>query len=167
MLLEFQNKTNIEITGLWLMHFRFALDFSDIDLWNKDMLDAHLNFLDTVSNKQFGYLHNIFKTCSRHVFLKDENLLRWRRDEEVFKTNKCLIGTCLLKYHRYCVEKLWEINWLMFEVNFTCYSWFLDFFIINCNWRWMKLKSNHFRQRKSRWRRKEGCKYCYINYSYW
>ena len=110
MLLEFQNKTNIEITGLWLMHFRFALDFSDIDLWNKDMLDAHLNFLDTVSNKQFGYLHNIFKTCSRYVFLKDENFLRWRRDEEVFKTNKCLIGTCLLKYHRYCVEKLCEIN---------------------------------------------------------
>ena len=32
MLLEFQNKAKIEITGFQLMHFGFALDSSDIDL---------------------------------------------------------------------------------------------------------------------------------------
>ena len=32
MLLEFQNKTNIEIIGFQLMPFGFALELSDIDL---------------------------------------------------------------------------------------------------------------------------------------
>ena len=45
MLLVFQNKTNIEI--IQLMHFRFALDSSDIDLLNIDLLDTHLDMLDT------------------------------------------------------------------------------------------------------------------------
>ena len=29
------------------MHFGFALDSSDIDLWNIDMLDTHLDLLGT------------------------------------------------------------------------------------------------------------------------
>ena len=29
------------------MHFGFALDSSDIDLWNIDLLDTHLDLLDT------------------------------------------------------------------------------------------------------------------------
>ena len=29
------------------MHFRFALDLSDTDLWNIDLLDIHLDLLDT------------------------------------------------------------------------------------------------------------------------
>ena len=47
MLLEFQNKTNSELIGLQLMHFGFALELSDIDLWNIDLLDIHLDLLDT------------------------------------------------------------------------------------------------------------------------
>ena len=26
------------------MHFGFALEFSDVDLWNRDLLDTHLDF---------------------------------------------------------------------------------------------------------------------------
>ena len=29
------------------MHFGFTLDSSDIDLWNTDLSDAHLDLLDT------------------------------------------------------------------------------------------------------------------------
>ena len=29
------------------MHFGFALELSDIDLWNIDLLDTHLDLLDT------------------------------------------------------------------------------------------------------------------------
>ena len=29
------------------MHFGFALELSDIDLWNEDLLDTHLDLLDT------------------------------------------------------------------------------------------------------------------------
>ena len=45
MLLVFQSKTNIEI--IKLMHSRFDLDSSDIDLLNIDLLDTHLDMLDT------------------------------------------------------------------------------------------------------------------------
>ena len=43
MILAFQNKMNIEIIGFEVTHFGFALDLSDIDLWNIDLLDTHLD----------------------------------------------------------------------------------------------------------------------------
>ena len=51
------------------MHFGFALDSSDIDLWNIDLLDTHLDLLDTdIPSKNFVCLPDVFKTSSRHVF---------------------------------------------------------------------------------------------------
>ena len=116
MLLEFQNKTNIKITGFKLMHFGFGLVSSDIDLGNRDFLDAHLNLLDTdIPSKPFVSLQDALETSSRrhrrnnflssktssrrlvrclqNVF-EDKKLLRWRRVEDVFKrswrpTNVC------------------------------------------------------------------------------
>ena len=59
------------------MHFGFALELSNVDLLNIDLLDTHLDLLDTdIPSKYFACLHNVFKTSSRHVF----------------KTNKCLLG---------------------------------------------------------------------------
>ena len=46
MLVEFQNKTNIEIVGFYVKHFGF-LELSNIDFWNIDFLDTHLDLLDT------------------------------------------------------------------------------------------------------------------------
>ena len=116
MLLEFQNKTNIKIIGFKLMHFGFGLVSSDIDLGNRDFLDAHLNLLDTdIPSKPFVSLQDALETSSRrhrrnnflssktssrrlvrclqNVF-EDKKLLRWRRVEDVFKrswrpTNVC------------------------------------------------------------------------------
>ena len=52
-----------------------ALELADIDLWNIDLLDTHLDLLDTdIPSKKFVCLHNVFKTSSRHV-LKTS----WRR----------------------------------------------------------------------------------------
>ena len=69
MLLEFQNKTNIEITGFLSIHFGFVLELSEIDLRNIDLLDTHLDLLDIdIPSKYFVCLHNVFKTFSRHVF---------------------------------------------------------------------------------------------------
>ena len=127
------------------MHFGFALELSDIDLWNIDLLDTHLDLLDTdIPSKYFACLHNVFKTSSRHVFktssrhvfktssrhvfktssrrlqrnnfsssktswrrlarclqdvLEEVKLLRWRRVEDVFKTNKCLLGSIFNLVH--------------------------------------------------------------------
>ena len=51
------------------MHFGFTLDLPDIDLWNIDLLDTHLDLLDTdIPSKHFVCLHNVLKTSSRHVF---------------------------------------------------------------------------------------------------
>ena len=51
------------------MHFVFTLDSSDIDLWDIDLLDTHLDLLDTdIPSKHFICLQDVLKTCSRHIF---------------------------------------------------------------------------------------------------
>ena len=51
------------------MHFGFALDSSDIDLRNIDLLDIQLDLLDTdIPSKHFVCLQDVLKTSSRHVF---------------------------------------------------------------------------------------------------
>ena len=50
------------------MHFGFALELSNVDLLNIDLLDTHLDLLDTdIPSKYFACLHNVFKTFSRHL----------------------------------------------------------------------------------------------------
>ena len=50
------------------MHFGFALDLPHIDLWNIDLLDTHLNFLDTnIPSKHFFCLQDVFKMSSRRL----------------------------------------------------------------------------------------------------
>ena len=68
MLPVFQNKTNMEIIGFCVTYFRFALDLSDIDLWNIDLLDTHLDFSDTDITGNHVYLQDVLKTSSRYVF---------------------------------------------------------------------------------------------------
>ena len=51
------------------MHFGFALELSNVDLLNIDLLDTHLDLLDTdIPSKYFVSLHSVFKTSSRYVF---------------------------------------------------------------------------------------------------
>ena len=50
------------------MRFGFAIDSSDIDLWNIDLLDTDLDLLDTdIPSKNFVWLQDVFKTSSRHI----------------------------------------------------------------------------------------------------
>ena len=64
------------------MRFGLVLELSNADLLNIDLLDTHLDLLDTdIPSKYFACLHNVFKTSSRHVF----------------KTNKCLLGSNYLE----------------------------------------------------------------------
>ena len=54
------------------MHFWFALDLSDINLLDIDLLDqryTHLDLLDTdIPSKYFICLQDVLKTSSRNVF---------------------------------------------------------------------------------------------------
>ena len=50
------------------MHFGFALELSNVDLLNIDLLDTHLDLLDTdIPSKYFAFLNNVFKTSSRRL----------------------------------------------------------------------------------------------------
>ena len=120
------------------MHFGFALDSSDIDLWNIDLLDAHLDLLYTdIPSKHFVCLEDILKKSSRQDFiitifrlprrlqavfktswkrplnfLEDGKLLRWGNVEDIFKT--CLedvlkTNKCLVGYSfRFTINELWN-----------------------------------------------------------
>ena len=47
------------------MHFGFALDSPDIDFWRIDLLDTHLDLLDTdISSKHFVCFQDVFKASS-------------------------------------------------------------------------------------------------------
>ena len=51
------------------MHFGFTLDLPDIDLSNIDLLDTHLDFLDTdIHNKYFFCLQNVLETSAAQQF---------------------------------------------------------------------------------------------------
>ena len=51
------------------MHFGFALDSSGLVLLNIDLLDTHLDLIDTdIPSKQFVCLQDVLKTSSKHVF---------------------------------------------------------------------------------------------------
>ena len=66
-----------------MTHFGFALDSSDIDLWNIDLLDTHLGLLDTdISIKNFVCLRDVLKMSSKYVFkTSSRNVFKtsWRR----------------------------------------------------------------------------------------
>ena len=70
------------------MHFGFALILSDIDLGNIDLLDTHLDLLDTnIPSKYFACLNNVFKTSSRHVFKTSSKHVFKTSSRHVFKTS--------------------------------------------------------------------------------
>ena len=71
-----------------MTHFGFVLDLSDIDLWNKDLLDTHLDLLDTdIISKNFVCLRDVLKTSSRYVFKTSSRHVFKTSSRHVFKTS--------------------------------------------------------------------------------
>ena len=69
------------------MHFGFALDLSDIDLWNINLLDTHLELLDTdIPSKHFVCLQDVLKTSSKDVFKMSSRHVFKTSSRHVFKT---------------------------------------------------------------------------------
>ena len=75
------------------MHFGFALELSDIDFWEIDLLEIHLDLLDTnIPSKSFVCLHSVFKTSTRYVFKTSsthvlKTCLKDMSSRHVFKTS--------------------------------------------------------------------------------
>ena len=77
------------------MHFGFALVLSDIDLGNIDLLDTHLDLLDTnIPSNLFVSLQDMLKSSSRHLF-KTSSI-------HVFKT-------CLQDVLKRCLQDVFKI----------------------------------------------------------
>ena len=71
------------------MHFGFALDLSDIDLLNIELLDqwTHLDLLDTdIPSKHFVCFQDFLKTSSRHVFKTSSKHVFKTSSRHVLKT---------------------------------------------------------------------------------
>ena len=107
--------------------FWIRLDLSDIDMSDIDLSDTDLDLLDKDNhNKHFVCLHDFLEASLRHVFktstrrlrgnnfcfprrlqdvfktylqdvLEDEKLLCCKHFEDIFKTNKSLLG-CNIKF---------------------------------------------------------------------
>ena len=70
------------------MHFGFALDSSDIDLWNIDFLDTRLDLLDTdIPSKYSVCVHNVIKKSARHVFKISSRHVFKTSSRHAFKTS--------------------------------------------------------------------------------
>ena len=70
------------------MHFGFALELPDTDLWNIDFFNTHLSLLDTdIPIKYFVCLHSVFKTSSRYVFKASSRHVFKTSSRHVFKTS--------------------------------------------------------------------------------
>ena len=68
------------------MHFGFALELSNVDLLNIDLLDTHLDLLNTdIPSKYIVCLHNVFLTSSRHVL--NTSLKHVFKTQDVLKTS--------------------------------------------------------------------------------
>ena len=91
------------------MHFGFALELSDTDLWNRDLLDTHLDFLSPdkytdIPSKYFVSIHKIFKMSSRHAFKTCLQDVFKTCLQDVFKTYlQDVFKTCLQDVFKTCL----------------------------------------------------------------
>ena len=65
------------------MLFGFALELSDIDLWNRDLLDSHLGFLNPEISIQISPVSTMFVSIKSLRGVQDMSL---RCLQDVFKT---------------------------------------------------------------------------------
>ena len=94
------------------MHFGFVLEFSNIDLWNIDLLDTD------IASKYFVCLHNVLKTSSRHVFKTSSRHVfktSWSRLQRnnilSSKTSSTRLCITSWKIYNYYAEDVWKMSW--------------------------------------------------------
>ena len=93
------------------MHFGFALELSNVDLLNIDLLDTHLDLLDTgIPSRYFAFLHNVFKTSSRHVFKKSSRRLQ-RNNFSFSKTSSRRLARCLQNVFKTSLQDVFKTSW--------------------------------------------------------
>ena len=100
------------------MHFGFALELLDIDLWNIDLLETYLDLLDTgIPSKYFVCFHNFFKTSSRHVFSVTIFVF-----QDVLKTSSCILQDVFKDVFARRKTSLWRLGRRKIFTLKTCWK---------------------------------------------
>ena len=90
------------------MHFGFGWELSNVDLWNIDLLDTHLDLLDIdIPSKYFLCLYNVFKTTSTFVFKKSSRRLERRK----IVTPSRFFGRRKIVTLKTCWRRLQDMSW--------------------------------------------------------
>ena len=76
------------------MHFGFALELSDIDLWNTDLLDTHLGLLNPEISIQISPVSILFVSIKSLRCLQD---MSSRRLQDVFSVTIFRLPICLAR----------------------------------------------------------------------
>ena len=112
------------------MYFGFTLESSDIDLWNIDLLDAHLNLLDMdIPSKHFVCLQDMSsrrleEVVSVTIFcvpirlqdvLKDVFMTPSRRPRDVFKTFSRRLGRRKIIMLKTCWRRFQDMLYRLFQ----------------------------------------------------
>ena len=97
------------------MHCGFALDLSDTDLWNIDLLDTHLDLLDTdIPSKHFACLQDFLKTSSRDVFKTPWRRLQHKQFfvyQDVLENVKLFRWSCVGEVFKTCLQDVFKMSW--------------------------------------------------------
>ena len=101
------------------MHFGFVLELSDVDLWNIDLLDTHLDLLDLlIPSKYFVCINSVFKTSSRPVFktssrhvLKTSSRRFQRNNFLSCKMSSRRLGRRKIVTLKTCWRRLQDMSW--------------------------------------------------------
>ena len=116
------------------MHFELALDLSDIDLWNIDLLDTHLDLLVTDTRVSIFFVSitsskRLQDMSSRHLpdmssrrlqdmssgRLQDVFILTIFRLQDVFRTSCKMSSRCLRRRKivtlKACWRRLQDMSW--------------------------------------------------------
>ena len=142
------------------MHFGFALELSDIDLWNRGLLDAHLDFLDTdIPSKYFFCLHNVFNTSSRHVFKTSWRRLQRNNFWSSKTSSRCLGRRKIVRlktwWRRLQDQQMFPGRGLTLGIGF-CITW-----LVQPNYKKLVCKNqfwiNHASHLKKKWKPSQWC----------
>ena len=82
------------------MHFGFALELSDIDLWNTDLLDTHLGLLNLEISIQMSPVSILFVSIKSLTGLQD---MSSRHLQDVFKA-------CLRDVFKTCLQDVFKTS---------------------------------------------------------
>ena len=147
MLLVFKNKDNTEIIGLESMIFGFALDLSDIDLLNVDLLDHSYKHLYSFVSKTFWRrLQDMFSGRLQNISSRRLQDMSSKRLEHIFSVTIFRLPRRLQNIFRDVFKTFWRCLQHVFPRRLRRRN------IVTLKTCWRRLQDTSYRRVKTSWR---------------